>query len=174
MFALTGYNPMGQNQPDALNVAANDRLRRDLAKLDWPKPRYIWPAFGFSQDWREDGFIVAYDRFDQAQGEAAIVALAVEYQQGAIFSFNVIENESAAAVVVVAVDGNNDGDDNNGDTAQEAPQPPPLSEVVPYRLLRRTIPAAMSNVEADVVVVPCEKPEGMANAEYHVDSTTTR
>jgi hypothetical protein len=158
MFALTGYNPMGQDRPIEVNVAANERLRQDLAQLNVPKPRCIWPAFGFSHNWREDGFVVAYDKVDRIQGEAAIVALAVEYQQGAIFGFDVIENEDAA---VVAVDDDKGNGDDNGDEKA-------------YRLLRRTIPAAMSNVEADVVVVPCAKPEGMANAEHHVvDSTTS-
>jgi hypothetical protein len=170
MYALTGYNPMGQDQPADINVAANNQLRQDLSKLDWPKPRYIWPAFGFSHNWREDGFVAAYDKVDQVQGEAAIVALALKYQQGAIFGFDVIENEDAAFVVAVD-DDHGDDCDENGD-ARKAQLP--LSSGQQYRLLRRTIPAAMSNVEADVVVVPCAKPEGMANAEYHdVDSTTT-
>lgn len=129
MFALTSFNPMGEDRAVELNRAANQRLRKDLENLTNPQPRYIWDAFGFAKDWREDGFVVAYDKKDKRDGEAAIIALARQYEQGAIYGFEA------------------------------------GSDVQPTKIIRRTIPAAMSNVEADVVVVPCEKPEGLPFAE---------
>ena len=44
MYALTGYNPMGDYQPDEINQAANQRLEQALKSLENPTPRYIWPV----------------------------------------------------------------------------------------------------------------------------------
>jgi Protein of unknown function (DUF3293) len=139
MFAITGYNPMGEDRPIGINRVANEQLRHDLEQLSNPRPHYIWPAFGFAQHWREDGFVVAYDPADRSAGEAAVVALAIEYQQGAIFGFDAIYVENTTTATGMERVGS---------------------------LLRRTIPAAMRNVEADVVVVACEKPAGMSNADH--------
>jgi Protein of unknown function (DUF3293) len=155
MFAITGYNPMGEDRPIGINRVANEQLRHDLEQLSNPRPHYIWPAFGFAEHWREDGFVVAYDPADRSAGEAAIVALAIEYQQGAIFGFDAINVDNTTTATGMGRVGS---------------------------LLRRTIPAAMRNVEADVVVVACEKPAGMSNADHpsppplvsaEPDSTTT-
>ena len=138
LFALTGYNPMGEDRDAATNQAANEKLREDLKRLSNPTPRYIWDSFGFAQDWREDGFIVAYDETRDAQaGEAAIIELAKTYQQGAIYGFFVATR-----------------DPNTGDAIS---------------LIRKTIPAAMNNVEADAVVVACDKPMGIKNADVDVE-----
>lgn len=131
MFAITGFNPMGETQDREVNRATNQQLHKDLENLTNPRPLYMWHAFGFAKDWREDGFVVAYDKADKRDGEAAIIALAKKYEQAAIYGFEAATEASAR----------------------------------PSSLVRTTIPAAMSNVEADVVVVPCEKPEGIRFAE---------
>ena len=85
LFALTGFNPMGEDRPIGENRAANERLRSELESLastttttttSSPTPVAWWRAFGFAADWREDGFVVAYRPEDAAKGEAAVVAMA--------------------------------------------------------------------------------------------------
>lgn len=121
---------MGKDRDLETNQKANHALKQDLQRLLNPKPTYIWDSFGFADQWREDGFIVAYPRLEESAGKAAIIDLAKKYQQGAIYGFT--SNMKGGKAV---------------------------------SLLRKTIPAAMSNVEADTVVVACEKPTGIKNAD---------
>jgi hypothetical protein len=86
-FALTGFNPMGEKTAMATNRLANAALRDDLAALDTPPPRAVWNSFGFAHDWREDGFVVAFHEADAAEARAAIVRLAVKYDQGAVYEY---------------------------------------------------------------------------------------
>ena len=86
-FALTGFNPMGTKTAMAKNKMANEALREDLASLERPKPRAVWASFGFAHDWREDGFVVAFHETDVAEARAAIVELAVKYDQGAVYEY---------------------------------------------------------------------------------------
>ena len=86
-FALTGFNPMGEKTAMATNREANAALRDDLAALDTPPPRAVWNSFGFAHDWREDGFVVAFHEADAAEARAAIVRLAVKYDQGAVYEY---------------------------------------------------------------------------------------
>jgi hypothetical protein len=130
MFALTGYNPMGQDRDLESNQKANIELKRELQQLTNPKPQHILDSFGFAQDWREDGFVVAYKKTDEQAGQAAIIDLAKKYKQGAIYGFTTVMQDGEAV-----------------------------------SLLRKTIPAAMSDVEADVLVVACKKPTGIKNAD---------
>ena len=86
-FALTGFNPMGTKTAMAKNRMANEALREDLASLERPRPRAVWASFGFARDWREDGFVVAFHEADAAEARAAIVELAVKYDQGAVYEY---------------------------------------------------------------------------------------
>ena len=52
-----------------------------------PAPKAWWRAFGFAHDWREDGFVLAYDPEHGDAGEKAVVDLAVKYGQGAIYAY---------------------------------------------------------------------------------------
>ena len=131
IFALTAFNPMGQDTPLAENRAANQRLAEELQARMQPPPLHIWQAFGFAQDWREDGFVVAFGGTERT-GEQAVRDLADKYRQGAIYEFVPILN----------------GDSIVG-------------------LRRKTIPVEMEHVEADVIVVPCKKPD-VANAELTI------
>ena len=87
LFALTGFNPMGTKTAMAKNRLANEALREDLASLVRPRPRAVWASFGFARDWREDGFVVAFHETDAAEARAAIVELAVKYDQGAVYEY---------------------------------------------------------------------------------------
>jgi len=138
MFALTGYNPMGEDRDLDSNQKENRQLKHDLQQLSNPTPAYIWDSFGFAHDWREDGFVVAYNKKDAQAGEAAIIELAKKYQQGAIYGFT-----------------HNHDHGNDGDVVS---------------LLRKTIPAAMKDVEADTVVVACDKPTEMKYADVVINS----
>jgi hypothetical protein len=93
-FALTGFNPMGTKTAMAKNKMANEALREDLASLERPKPRAVWASFGFAHDWREDGFVVAFHEADDvAEARAAIVELAVKYDQGAVYEYAPAPND---------------------------------------------------------------------------------
>jgi hypothetical protein len=87
-----------------------------------PEPMSLWHSFGFSSEWREDGFVCAFERGDSIQAEAAIVAIEKCFNQGAIYRVDALKETAGA-------------------------------------LRRQTIRASMTEqVEADVVVVQCEKP----------------
>ena len=86
LFALTGFNPMGEKADIEANKAANARMEKDLETLD-PKPRTWWKAFGFAEDWREDGFVLAYAPEEAEAARAAVVELAKKYKQGAIYAY---------------------------------------------------------------------------------------
>ena len=92
-FALTGFNPMGTKTAMAKNRLANEALREDLASLVRPRPRAVWASFGFARDWREDGFVVAFHETDAAEARAAIVELAVKYDQGAVYEYAPAPND---------------------------------------------------------------------------------
>lgn len=86
LFALTGFNPMGEDRPIGENRAANEKLVVDIQAMT-PAPKAWWRAFGFAHDWREDGFVVAFHETDAAEARAAIVRLAVKYDQGAVYEY---------------------------------------------------------------------------------------
>ena len=83
MFAVTAHNPMGRVVSDVENARANARMEAELAADDACGTR--WRSFGFSEGWREDGFVVAFE--DADVGRAKMVALAIRYEQGAIYEY---------------------------------------------------------------------------------------
>jgi hypothetical protein len=86
LFGITAYNPRGMSRDLATNVAANALLRAELDALV-PSPQFIAGSFGFSHDWREDGFTCAFAPDHAAEGQAAFVRLAEKYDQGAIYKY---------------------------------------------------------------------------------------
>jgi len=61
---------VGEDRPVKENRAANKRLAAELAsaaQTSSPAPKAWWRAFGFSREWREDGFVVAYTPEDAAR-----------------------------------------------------------------------------------------------------------
>lgn len=140
LYALTGSNPMGVDHEEEWNAAANKRMRQDIQKLQNPMPRYTWDAFGFGaqDDWREEGFVVAYDQLEKESSKDALIDLARKYEQAAIYEFVVEE------------------DDNGISNAMN-------EELTCMR--RKTIPVGMNNVEAEVLLEACDKPEGIQSAE---------
>ena len=95
LFALTGFNPMGEDRPIGENRAANEKLVVDIQAMT-PAPKAWWRAFGFAHDWREDGFVLAYDPEHGDAGEKAVVDLAVKYGQGAIYSYEPVAGRPGA------------------------------------------------------------------------------
>ena len=91
LFALTAHNPMGEPASASANRAANARLESELAALRSPAPVASWRAFGFAADWREDGFVVAFDPKDARAAERAVVSLAKKYEQGAVYAYEPME-----------------------------------------------------------------------------------
>ena len=95
LFALTGFNPMGEDRPIGENRAANEKLVVDIQAMT-PAPKAWWRAFGFAHDWREDGFVLAYDAEHGDAGEKAVVDLAVKYGQGAIYAYEPVDGRPGA------------------------------------------------------------------------------
>ena len=95
LFALTGFNPMGEDRPIGENRAANEKLVLDIQAMT-PAPKAWWRAFGFAHDWREDGFVLAYDPEHGDAGEKAVVDLAVKYGQGAIYAYEPVDGRPGA------------------------------------------------------------------------------
>jgi len=61
-----------------------------LRALQSPAPAHIFPSFGYSleEKWREDGFVVLFSSPGEVdQARAAIIEIAKEFQQGAIFEY---------------------------------------------------------------------------------------
>lgn len=82
LYALTAFNPMGQDKPHDVNMAQNQLLTQDVAQLcaaTGGRSCY-WRSFGFAADWHERGFTVAAKQED-------VIALAKKYGQGAIYRF---------------------------------------------------------------------------------------
>jgi hypothetical protein len=159
LFGITAWDPMGVVEVDPnVNAAANEKMELVLKSMmtntvsssptttttpSPPRCSIYWHGYGLSSDGgggggrKEAGFIVAFPKEDcimLEQAEAAMVALAKEFNQGAIYRFEYIIKE-------------------HGEEEEQGSM----------LLRRKTISAAMSNsVEAQVVIVRCEKPDDIA------------
>ena len=86
VFALTAFDPPGEERTLQANTEANGRLWEAIQHL--PRaPAAVWPTWGynFAEDWREDGFCLAYPLGQRGEAQQAVVALAKQFGQGAIF-----------------------------------------------------------------------------------------
>ena len=100
MFALTAHNPRGVEVSRARNERANEKLEEKIKQLiasrgsQGKDQAMYWPSFGFSSedDWREDGYAVAFSDVD-ATAESDVVQLAKEFEQGAIYKYRWINDE---------------------------------------------------------------------------------
>ena len=88
LFAITAHNPMGAIASAEANARANARLEADLTALAAANARRRWASYGFSEGWREDGYVVGFDLEDADDGRRAMVGLAVKYAQGAIYEYS--------------------------------------------------------------------------------------
>ena len=83
LFAVTAHNPMGVETLAERNRRANDALLEDLKRI--PNATATWESFGFSAEWREDGYVCAFE--DGEEGRETMVAIAKKYAQGAIYAY---------------------------------------------------------------------------------------
>jgi hypothetical protein len=83
LFAVTAHNPMGVEMLAERNRRANDALLEDLKRI--PNATATWESFGFSAEWREDGYVCAFE--DGEEGRETMVAIAKKYAQGAIYAY---------------------------------------------------------------------------------------
>ena len=97
LFAVTGHNPLGVEVDAATNAAAKTKLLVDLRALR--DARAMWPSFGFSADWREDGYVCAFD--DRERGLEVMVQVAIKYAQGAIYAYEPVRDGSARARALI-------------------------------------------------------------------------
>lgn len=88
VFALTAFDPPGVSRSLEDNTVANARLLSTLRK-SIPMPTSIWRSFGVSlaEGWREDGFCMAFKNEHKEIARAAVVKIAIEFEQGAIFEY---------------------------------------------------------------------------------------
>jgi len=89
LFALTAFDPPGIQRSLEENTRANGQLYERLAMMDSPSPLHIFRSFGFSlsEGWREDGFVLAFSPQDTAGARQAVVKVAEDFEQGAIFAY---------------------------------------------------------------------------------------
>ena len=96
IFALTACNPYGKEVEEWQNARANEKLKVKLRELADKREEDVqfWRSFGFSlaDDWREDGFAVAFSESD-ATAEKDVVALAKQFEQGAIYRYRWIDEK---------------------------------------------------------------------------------
>ena len=92
VFCLTAHNPFGRRRSKDENCLANERLKAALiVESKNGRDFKMWDSFGFSVDssdeWREDGFAVAFVDRVSDEDEQFIVDLAKEYLQGAVYRY---------------------------------------------------------------------------------------
>lgn len=92
IFSLTAHNPMGQDAPPEWNRRANEALEADIGKLQNGRgcaPRAWWRSFGFNaqEDWREDGYSLAFATEERLYARQAVLKLAHKYRQAAIYAY---------------------------------------------------------------------------------------
>jgi hypothetical protein len=78
---------MGVETSAERNRRANEALLEDLKRI--PNATTTWESFGFSAEWREDGYVCAFE--DWEEGRSTMVAIAKKYAQGAIYSYEAHE-----------------------------------------------------------------------------------
>lgn len=86
LFSITAYNPLGVELAKQENLRRNQDLTQFLDKMA-PQPLHKWHSFGFSKDWREDGFTMAFKAEDAKIAEAKVIDLAKQFKQGGIYKF---------------------------------------------------------------------------------------
>lgn len=97
MFALTAHNPMGDAVDRVSNERAATMLRVRLpAALERAGvvPAFVVDSFGFSDSWREDGHLVAVQCAQADAARSTLVALAIEFQQGAIYEYQPVASSA--------------------------------------------------------------------------------
>jgi hypothetical protein len=92
IFAITGFNPLGEEREIEMNEQANKSLFGDLCQLE-PEPAFIWRSYGFSLGdggWREDGYCVAFpaDSDEALKFGETMVSLGIMHKQGAIYQYD--------------------------------------------------------------------------------------
>jgi hypothetical protein len=130
LFAITAHNPFGELTDAAVNVAQNQLLHQRLLQMRQEmklEVKFITNSFGFSHDWREDGFLIAVAANTSALTRSALIALAIEFRQGAIYEYQSVRDQTSGIVN-------------------------------PFLLRRLTVPAALNNVAAEVLVQRSTKP----------------
>lgn len=92
VFALTAYNPFGQERAHYLNVRANRILAAEIREslIGDERPAAWWNSFGFhlGEKWREDGFCLAYPAKQAPAGKLTALRLARKANQKAIYEFH--------------------------------------------------------------------------------------
>lgn len=86
LFSLTAYNPLGVQLAKHENLSRNQQLAQDLQQME-PQPLYKWRSFGFSKDWREDGFTMAFSAGYAQTAQVKVVDMAKQFKQGGIYKF---------------------------------------------------------------------------------------
>ncbi|EQC35863.1 hypothetical protein SDRG_06613 [Saprolegnia diclina VS20] len=96
LFAIMAWNPMGLRASDDDNDRTHKALITDIRSLPLAPGFWVAPFFGFSENWREPGFVVACPVEDTgavASTREAVLALAAKYQQGAIYEYTPVPQQ---------------------------------------------------------------------------------
>lgn len=103
VFALTAFDPPGKERTREENLLYNARLREDLERLHH-RPVAIWSSVGVNleQNWREEGFCVAYTADVVEEARKDILNVAVEFEQGAIFEYKAANDRELMRITLGA------------------------------------------------------------------------
>lgn len=103
VFALTAYNPFGQERDDYLNVRANKVLAAEIREslVGNERPSFFWKSFGFhlGEIWREDGFCLAYTAKQAQAGKLTALRLARKANQKAIYELRADPSSPEIALI---------------------------------------------------------------------------
>jgi hypothetical protein len=90
LFALGAWNPLGIPSTPEANNEAHASLTCRISALSLPAGSFFRPSFGFSEVWREPGFVVACLPVDRETVFEAVCQLAKDFRQGAIYEYTTV------------------------------------------------------------------------------------
>lgn len=105
LFSITAYNPLGAQLAKQENLRRNQQLTQVLDTMA-PQPLHKWHSFGFSKNWREDGFTMAFKAEDAAAAETIVLDLAKQFKQGGIYKLFLRDSRLMRVTVPAAFSSN--------------------------------------------------------------------
>lgn len=103
VFALTAFDPPGEERTREQNLLQNARLQEDLGALPH-QPVAIWGCVGMNveQNWCEEGFCLAYTADVAEEARKEVLDVAVRFKQGAIFEYKAANEKELTRITLGA------------------------------------------------------------------------
>jgi hypothetical protein len=110
LWAITGFNPMGEERDLAANLLANSKLRDDLLLLTKDNGIAMIAEFAgtnIDESWSEAGFGVFFDITAQSGGQLSMLQLCKKYNQMALYNWSFDASTGRITQKVVVCDRSN-------------------------------------------------------------------